>query len=217
MNSGGPSQPPRSLRNRSAMPIFPAPRRDGLPAPPGSDRVHPPMGVGKVFHNPISLLDSDTTHAMQWEAPRAAEQGGNEVSAPSAPEPPWAALLSASELTDIISASWAAFECIWLYADKFADQVTGHFATWMAVAAPTCGGRDALGRAPSMPTPVADAGPRFAEEGEDAAARLVAELAAILEQRLGAAVRQATRPEDARACAQAAQAAAEIRELFAGA
>jgi hypothetical protein len=138
---------------------------------------------------------------------------------PSSAEPPWGGLLSASELTDIISASWAAFECIWLCADDFADQATAHFVTWMAAAAPTCEGRDALYRAPSMPATVPHPGtiPRIVEEREDAAARLVGALAALLEQRLGAAARQATEPEDARACARAAQAAAEIRELFGGA
>jgi hypothetical protein len=59
--------------------------------------------------------------------------------------------------------------------------------------------------------------PGIAGAGEDAAARLVGELAALLEERLGDAVRQSAVPEDANACARAAQAAAEIRELFAGA
>jgi hypothetical protein len=141
------------------------------------------------------------------------------MSAPSSPESPWDGLLSASEPADIMNASWVAFECIRLCADELADQATGHFATWVTAATPACQGRDTLGRAPSMPTALAhpDTLPRIAEEGEDTAARLVGELAALVEQRLGAAMRQATVPEDAKACARASQAAAKIRELFAGA
>ena len=142
------------------------------------------------------------------------------MSAPSSPEPSWGRLLSASELADIISGSWVAFECIRLCANEFADQVTGHFATWVTAGAPACEGRDALVRAPSMPAAAAFPGPLsagIAEAGEDAAARLVGELAALLEERLGAAVQQSAVPEDAKACSRAAEAAAEIRDLFGGA
>jgi hypothetical protein len=141
------------------------------------------------------------------------------MSTPSSPEPAREDLLSASELPEIISASWAAFECILTYADEFADQVTANFATWMTAGAPACEGRDALGRAPSMPAVGAypSSFPRIAAAGEEAAAQLVGELAALLEERLGAAVRMSAAPEDAMACARAAEAAAEIRELFAGA
>jgi hypothetical protein len=141
------------------------------------------------------------------------------MSVASSPETPWGRLLAASESTDIISASWFAFECIRLCADEFADQATGHFATWVTAAAPACEGRNALGRAPSMPAAAdhPDSLPRIAVAGEDAAARLVGELAALLEERLSDAARQATAPEDTKACARAKEAAAEIRELFAGA
>jgi hypothetical protein len=141
------------------------------------------------------------------------------MSAPSSPQAAWGGLLSASEPADIFHASWVAFECIRVCANQFASQVTGNFATWVSAGAPACEGREALGRAPSMPVTVACPGPlpQIAGAGEDAAARLVGELAALLEERLEAALRQLAAPEDARACHRAAEAAAEIRELFAGA
>jgi hypothetical protein len=138
---------------------------------------------------------------------------------PPSPESLWSGLGSATEPADIISASWIAFECIRLCANGFADQVTDNFAAWVMAGAPACEGRDALGRAPSMPMAVAHAGPlpQIAAVDEDAAAELVGELATLVAQRLSAAARQATGPEDARACAQAAAAAAEIHGLLAGA
>ena len=139
---------------------------------------------------------------------------------PFSPEAAWGGLLSAAEPTGIISASWIAFECIRLCADEFADQATGHFATWVTAAATACEGRDALGRAPSMPTVAACFSPvsaGLAGAGEDAAARLAGELAAFLDRRLCAVVGQAATPEDAIACLRAAAAAAEIHALLAGA
>jgi hypothetical protein len=140
------------------------------------------------------------------------------MSAPISLEAARDGLLPTSEPTDVMSASWVAFECIRLCANEFADQVTGNFAAWVMAGAPTCEGREALGRAPSMPMAAAHRGPLPGDgpgAGEEATARLVGELAALLEQRLGAVVRQAAVPEDARACQRAAEAAAEIRELFA--
>jgi hypothetical protein len=141
------------------------------------------------------------------------------MSASFSPDAVWGRLLSASDPADIISASWVAFECIRLCANELAGQVTRHFATWVTAAAPACEGRDALGRAPAMPAAAACPGPlcRIAGESEDAAARLIGGLAALLEERLGAAARQAATAADATACTRAARAAAEIRELFAGA
>jgi hypothetical protein len=127
-------------------------------------------------------------------------------------------LLSASSPPEIIDAAWEAFECIWFVADEFAGQVTGSFAAWVTCGSPACEGQHALGRALSMAA-AARPGmpPGIAGVSEDEAARLVGALAATLEERLGAAARQADLSADAQACQRAAGAAAEIRGLFAGA
>jgi hypothetical protein len=137
----------------------------------------------------------------------------------SSPQAVQARLLSASTPAEIIGASWDAFECIRLYADELAEQVTDNFPAWASAGAPACEGRDALGRAPSMPEAAASPGslPGIAGASEHAAARLAGELAALLQHRLGTAAEQAAVPGDTEACLQASRAAAEILGLFAGA
>jgi hypothetical protein len=126
-------------------------------------------------------------------------------------------LLSASRPAEIISAAWAAFECIRFVADKFAEQVTGNFAAWVSCGASACQGRDELAWVPSMVAAAPGALPGTAGPGEDEAARLVGELGALLIKRLEAVVVQSAVPEDAEACQRASGAATEIRGLFAGA
>jgi hypothetical protein len=69
MDSGGPSQPPRSPQNRLARPIFPAPRR-GSPSPLEQvlTLAEPPGDVDEVFHSLVFLFWTTYGHAMQWEA-----------------------------------------------------------------------------------------------------------------------------------------------------
>jgi hypothetical protein len=127
-------------------------------------------------------------------------------------------LASAGTLREALGASWAGFECVRQVADVYAARVTGHFATWMSVVGPACEGRDAVGFAPSMPGAAAVmAGlPDLAGVAEDDAARMVAAVAAALQERLRVVGGAARVPGDAEACARAADAAAEIRRLFAG-
>ncbi len=137
----------------------------------------------------------------------------------SSPEAVQARLLSALTPAEIISASRDAFECIRRCANELAERVTDNFPAWASAPAPACQGRDALRRATSVPQAAASPGPlpEIAEASEQAVARLVGDLATLLQQRLGTAAEQAAVPGDAEACLRASHAAAEIRELFAGA
>jgi hypothetical protein len=137
----------------------------------------------------------------------------------SAPEAVRTRLLAASTPDEVIGASWDAFESIWQCANELAGRATENFAAWASAAAPACEGREALGRAPSMPQAAAAPGLPIwiSGTGERVAARMVGELAALLQERLQAAARQPATPGDARACLRALEAAAEIHGLFAGA
>lgn len=126
-------------------------------------------------------------------------------------------LLSASSPAEIIGAAWEAFKRIWFVADELAGQVTDNFAAWVSCGSPACEGQHALGWASSIAVAGSGTPPGIAGVSEDEAARLVAELAALLEERLEAAARQAALPTDAQACQRASVAAAEIRQLLAGA
>jgi hypothetical protein len=130
-----------------------------------------------------------------------------------------ARLLAAPTTAEIISAAWDAFEYIRLCANELAGRHTGNFPAWTSAAAPACEGRDALGRAPSVPRATGSYGTlsEIAETNENAVARRVGELAGLVHERLADTARQPAPPGDAEACLRASEAAAEIRGLFAGA
>lgn len=126
-------------------------------------------------------------------------------------------LAQAEPLGDELTASWESFQFIVTVAGHYADQTSGWFAKWMSVIPPACEGRDYLGLAPSMRhEPEEDIEPLDLEAlNEDDAARALASIAAALLKHLPAAAAAATDPADARACAKAAEAAAEVRDLLA--
>ncbi len=124
-------------------------------------------------------------------------------------------LQEAGTIGDVLLAGWEAFGLIQQLAGSYAALRSAAYPTWMWVIAPACEGRDILGAAPSMPPgpePV-PAHPDPPPASEDDAARLIASLAAILSERLHAAIHD-TAPGDQPVCVQAAQAAQEIRDLL---
>ena len=125
--------------------------------------------------------------------------------------------LAQAKPLDELTASCEAFQFIVTVADHYADHTSGWFAKWMSVIPPACEGRDYLGLAPSMRREVvADVDPLDLEAiSEDEAARSLASIVAALLKHLPAAAAMATDPADAQACAKAAEAAAEVRDLLA--
>lgn len=126
-------------------------------------------------------------------------------------------LAQADSLGDELAASWEAFQFIVTVADHYADHTSGWYAKWMSVIPPACEGRDYLGLAPSMRRePEEDIEPPDLETvSEDDAATGLASIATALLKHLPAAAAAATDPADARACAKAADAATEVRDLLA--
>jgi hypothetical protein len=92
----------------------------------------------------------------------------------------------AHSLQGVLAAGWEAFDLIRQIATDRAHGTHGSYATWMSVIPPACEGKEALGRAPSLPP---DQDQETAPEDyatDDQAAHDVAALAKALGHRLQA-------------------------------
>ena len=120
----------------------------------------------------------------------------------------------AHTLQAILAAGWEAFDLIRQIATARAHGTHGSYATWMPVIPPACEGKEALGRAPSLPPDQdQEAAPEaYATDGQ--AAHDVAAQAKVLTHRLQAGD-IAHDAADQQAMERAALAAAEILGLLA--
>ncbi len=125
-----------------------------------------------------------------------------------------AKLATAASADQTVAVAGEAFEQIRRLANDLAVPSSGLFATWASVTAAACSGRDALGAPPSVPS-AAKQQPSLDHAGEDQAAVVLAQLAAILHEHLAQAAAQASGGPDWRALTRAAEAAAEILDLLA--
>ena len=126
-------------------------------------------------------------------------------------------LARAEGLADEFAAGWEAFQFIVMVADHYSGLTSGQFAMWMFAIPPACEGRDYLGLAPSMrrdPAAYVEI-PDLRTVGEDDAADGLAAIAASLAKRLRELADTAPGPADARACAKAAETAAELHDRLA--
>jgi hypothetical protein len=127
-----------------------------------------------------------------------------------------ARLTQAASMPQALAAGFDAFEVIRITARQHQDQVPELFAAFMTTADAAVDGREALTIAPSLPldgdTEPGGAVPPDADAGE--AADALARLAAILRDRLSAAVTHAREPGDQVACQEAAEAAGRICGLM---
>ena len=110
------------------------------------------------------------------------------------------------------AAAGAAFELIRQLADEYAVPQSDMFAAWASVTIAACDGRTALG-CPVIAFPQEAGSAR--QMTEDAAAEVLANLAAAVKGNLEAAARLETNPDTRRGLHSAAAAASEIRELLA--
>lgn len=134
-------------------------------------------------------------------------------------EPARARLESAVGLPELLSASFEAFEAIRVLARSCEDQAPELFAAFMTTADAAVDGREAITTAPSLPP--ATGGPAPPQDLAPAAARheaigALAELSAVLADRLGHGARLADAPGDRAACHHASLAAQRIHGLTAG-
>lgn len=125
-------------------------------------------------------------------------------------------LREAASLPEVLDAGFAAFEAIRITARACEDQVPGLFAAFMTTADAAVDGREALTAAPSLPR---RAGSRSehassADAGAGQAIDVVAQLAAVLRERLAEAAGKADLPGDQAACRDAASAAGRICQLM---
>jgi hypothetical protein len=125
-------------------------------------------------------------------------------------------LYQAVTLPEVLDAGFDAFEAIRITARACQDQVPGLFAAFMTAADVAVDGREALITAPSLPRRRGTlcGGGASAEANAGQAADVLAELAAVLRERLAAAAEQANLPGDQVACRDAASAAARICQLM---
>ena len=129
-----------------------------------------------------------------------------------------ARLRQASNLPEILAASFDAFEVIRLLARRSEDRVVGLFAAFMSAADAAVDGREAVTTARSLPVPdVSTTAP-----GESAAQAdlgevidALAALGGLLDDRLTRAAVTAAEPADRAACEDAAGAARRIHQLMA--
>lgn len=126
-------------------------------------------------------------------------------------------LARAEGLGDELAAGWEAFQLIVMVADRYSRDLSQWSAAWMFAIPSACDGRDCLGQAPSLrrdPAPEVSLPALVGVDDEKAAAGLAA-LAGTLHQRLLEIAATATVAADARVCAEAAEAAAALREQLA--
>jgi hypothetical protein len=127
-----------------------------------------------------------------------------------------ASLREAASLPEVLDAGFAAFEAIRITARACEDQLPGLLAAFMTTADAAVDGREALTVAPSLPRP-GDRRPEHpssSDAGAGQAIDVLAQLAAVLRERLAEAVGQADLPGDQAACRDAASAAARICQLM---
>ena len=124
-------------------------------------------------------------------------------------------LAQANGLPGILDAAYDAFEAMLPVIHGQQNPASGAFVAFVIAAAYAANGRDAVGRAPSLP-PVAPR-PVPADAPEPVAARdtaiALADLSELLGRRLGDAARTAS-PADKAACAEAAREADRLWSLL---
>ena len=127
-------------------------------------------------------------------------------------------LRNASGLGPVLGASCEAFEAMLTVIRAHEDPGSVFFAPLVMAAALAADGRDASGSAPSMSRLLsrsgADTDDRPLAASAETAARVVADLAQLVEVRLTQVAGQAVDPDEREACEQAAQCAAAIYELL---
>jgi hypothetical protein len=125
---------------------------------------------------------------------------------------------SSGTLPELLDAGFAAFEAIRLAARACEDRMPELFAAFMMAAGTAVEACNALSGAPSLPRSPAGPAPaptRSTTADVACVADQLARLAALVAQRLHAAVGEAALPEDRIACQHGAQAADEVWRLLA--
>ena len=119
-------------------------------------------------------------------------------------------------MPEVLDAGFAAFEAIRITARACQDQVPGLFAAFMTTADAAVDGREALTVAPSLPRRSGNRpeSASSADAGAGQAIDVLAQLAAVLRERLAEAAGQADLPGDQAACHDAASAAGRICQLM---
>jgi hypothetical protein len=119
-------------------------------------------------------------------------------------------------LPEVLDASFAAFEAIRVTARACEDQVPGLFAAFMTAADAAVDGRETLTVAPSLPRRSGSRSEHAssADAGAAQAIDVLAQLAAVLRERLAEAAGKAGLPGDQAACRDAASAARRICQLM---
>ena len=127
-----------------------------------------------------------------------------------------ARLREAASLPEVLDAGFAAFEAIRITARAYEDQVPGLFAAFMTTADAAIDGREALTVAPSLPRRSGSLPEHAssADAGAGQAIDVLAQLAAVLRERLAEAHGKADLPGDQIACRDAASAAGRICQLM---
>ncbi len=128
-----------------------------------------------------------------------------------------ARLRDADSLPDTLAAGFDAFEAVRQLARGCEEKVPGLLAAFMTTADAAVDGREAITIAPALPPGRAAAGvsmPQARVAAEEVADAL-AELGALLTDRLSRAAASAATAADRAACTEAAQAAGRICQLMA--
>jgi hypothetical protein len=128
-----------------------------------------------------------------------------------------ARVISSATISDLLEASFDAFEVIRLAARACEDQVPELFAAFMVAATTAAEGRHALNDAPSLPPARSSPTPSLTVSlGDDAdhIADVLAELATLLAQRLHEPAGLADLADDRDACERAGQAATDIHQIL---
>jgi hypothetical protein len=125
-------------------------------------------------------------------------------------------LREAASLPEVLDAGYAAFEAIRITARACQDQVPGLFAAFTTTADAAVDGREALTVAPSLPRRSGSKSDHAssADAGAGQAIDVLAQLAAVLRERLAEADGKAGLPGDQAACHDAASAAGRICQLM---
>ena len=125
-------------------------------------------------------------------------------------------LREAVSLPEILDEGFAAFEAIRITARGCEAKIPGLFAAFMTTADAAVDGREALTAAPSLPRRSGN-GPQNASSADADAGQAIdelAQLAAVLHERLAEAAGQADLAADQTACRDAASAAGQICQLM---
>jgi len=128
-------------------------------------------------------------------------------------------LAAAEGLPGILDAAYGAFEDMLTVIECWEDPAQRMFVTFVAAGMIAANGRDAVLRAPSVPThrlnPVAGEEHHHGESAEDDARQLAA-LSAVIADRLAEVAETAAELRDRIACEEAARSARNISGLFSG-